>query len=294
MPHLLELRDWPDFLLRQERGLFEDAPDERKILRAEFGISRDTGQSGCGLAQRDAVLIAPGCGEVIGKVGGLAEVEINDALDGVFIAIGFDEHRSGAEGDAIRGENHVVADFVRGLEVLVDQGGRHGERFAGVVEAGLIGGVDGELAGGLDIDAGEVANCVVVFGVAEAAGEDGAGIAGVLAGFIGAHGLDPVDYLLAGFVGRRGHGGRGHLLRGELVDDEGPALVVLNDGIHAGVRGEIELGGGGFAAVASDAILGDEGAHDFGELAIEDGVGRFGNGDGGDGDNSRGQTERKL
>jgi hypothetical protein len=101
--------------------------------------------------------------------------------------------------EAVGREHHVIAHFARGLQVLIEQRGRHGERFAGIVEALGIGGVDGKFARGLDIDAGEIADGVVVLGVTQAARQHDPGVAGVLARFLGAHGFDPVDHLLAQF-----------------------------------------------------------------------------------------------
>src|SRR3981081_3252631 len=53
----------------------------------------------------------------------------------------------------------------RGAAPLRARGG------AGVVEARLVGGIHGKLFGGADVDAREIADGVVVFGVAQAARE---------------------------------------------------------------------------------------------------------------------------
>lgn len=46
-----------------------------------------------------------------------------------------------------------------------EQGGRHGRRFAGVVEPRLIGGIDRKFLGGLEVHSGEIADGVVIIGI---------------------------------------------------------------------------------------------------------------------------------
>ncbi len=166
----------------------------------------------CGLPSAARCLIAPGGLEVIRVIGGLRAVEIDDALDGVFVAIGLDQHRIRREIDSVGRQHHVIGHFARGLQVLVQQRRRHGERFAGVVEAGGIGRIHRKLARGLHVLAGEVADGVVVFGVAQAARQHQSRIAGVLAHLFRAHGLNPVDHLLARLRGRLRHRLGRHLL----------------------------------------------------------------------------------
>ena len=76
-------------------------------------------------------------------------------------------------------QHQVVGHLARGLQVFLQQRRRHRQRLAGVVEAGRVGGIDRELARGPDVDAGQVANRVVVFGVAQPPGQHDAGIAGI-------------------------------------------------------------------------------------------------------------------
>ena len=83
-------------------AFFQNLPDHRQILRADFGIRGGRGQRGCRLSQRGTILEAPGGLEVIRIVGGLALVEIDDPLDGVFVAIGLHQHRIGREIDSHR------------------------------------------------------------------------------------------------------------------------------------------------------------------------------------------------
>ena len=70
-------------------------------------------------------------------------------------------------------------------------------RFTGVIEARGIGGIDGKLARDLHVLAGQIANGVVVFGVAQAASQHQTRIAGGLLHVFGAQRLNPIDHLLA-------------------------------------------------------------------------------------------------
>ena len=76
------------------------------------------------------------------------------------------------------------------------------QRLARVIETSLVGGIDGEFARGTQVHACQVADGVVVLGVAEAPVEHGTRIAGMLADFLGADCLNPLDHLLAGLGGR--------------------------------------------------------------------------------------------
>lgn len=181
-PHGLQFEDGADFGLGD--AFAEDAPDVGQVDFAQFGRGGEGVERGVGLAEGGAVFVAPGGGEVVGVVGGLAEVEVDDALDGVFFGGRFRRAWDARRVDAVGGEDGVVGHFAGGLEVFIEQGGRHSERLAGVVEALGVGGVE-KFAGGAEVGAGEVADGVVVLGVAEAAGEDGAGVAGVFAGLVG-------------------------------------------------------------------------------------------------------------
>ncbi len=165
----------------------------------------------------------------------------------------------------------MIGHFARGLQILVQQRRRHGQRLAGIVEAGGIGRIDGKLAGELHVLAGEIADGVVVFGVAQAARQHGPGIARGLLHLFRAHGLNPVDDLLARFRRRRRHGLGRHLLRGQPFHHQRPAGIIAGHHVHGGVGLEIELRGGRLAAVAGDAILRDERPHGLLELPVEGG-----------------------
>jgi len=65
------------------------------------------------------------------------------------------------------------------LEIFFQKGRRHHQRLARIVEPGRVRGIDRELARGLDIDAGEIANGIVVFRIAQPPRKHDARIAGV-------------------------------------------------------------------------------------------------------------------
>jgi hypothetical protein len=171
----------------------------------------------------------------------------------------------------------VISDAAGRFEIFLEQSRRHGERFARVVEAGGVGGVDGELSGGSNVDAGEVSNRVVVFGVAEPAREHRAGVASVLAGEMRTEGANPVDH-------RRSLGGRRvarrflgrHLFGGKPLQDHFPAGEAAGDIAQSGEGGEVEVALGADVGVALGAVGRDEGPHDVGERLVQSGIGAVG------------------
>ena len=120
----------------------------------------------------------------------------------------------------------MVGDPPRRLQVLLHQGRRHRQRFRRVVEAGLVGGVDGELPRRPDVDARQVADGVVVLGVAQPPRQDPAGIARVPLRLVLAERLDPVDDIPAQLGLRMPlRLRRRHRSALELLQDGLPALV---------------------------------------------------------------------
>lgn len=125
------------------------------------------------------MLVAP-CGrEIFREIGGLLLVEIDDAQHGEFVAIGVGHDRMRREREAIRFQNQMLGHGARGLQIFFHQRGRHCERLAGVVEASLIRRVDRKFLRRSNIDTGQVANGVVVFCVAQPAGQYRTWITGV-------------------------------------------------------------------------------------------------------------------
>ena len=139
------------------------------------------------------MLEPPGGQEIVGVVGLLPLVEIDDPPHAVLVAVGVGDHRVRREGEALGFQDEVFGDPPRRLQVLLQQGRRHRQRFRRVVEAGLVGGVDGELPRRADVDARQVADGVVVLGVAQPTRQDRAGIARVSLRLVLAERLDPVD-----------------------------------------------------------------------------------------------------
>ena len=62
----------------------------------------------------------------------------------------------------------MIAHFTSRLQILLQQRRRHGERFARIVETRRIGRIHRKLPRGPHVYAGEIANRVVVFGIAQA------------------------------------------------------------------------------------------------------------------------------
>ena len=173
-------------------------------------------------------------------------------------------------------EHHAIAHFARGLQVLIEQGGRHGQRLAGVVETCRVRRIHRKLPRGTDVHAGKVADAVVVLGIAQAVHQHRTGIAIVLSRLVHAHGLDPVDHFLADVRGRLRQRLWRHLFGGQSLQHLGPARIVADHGGHCGVRPKIELRSRCVAAMASDAIACKKGTDGLRESTFQLGVGNVG------------------
>ncbi len=160
-------------------GLGQGRPEQRQVLRTQASLGGESGQYRIGSAERRALPVLPGRKEIIRQIDVVPLVEIEDALHAVLVAVGFGHGRIGSEDEAFGLEDDMVRHPPRRLQVLLQEGRRHGQRFARVIEAGFIGGIDRKFAGRTDIAAGQVADGVVELGVAQAPGQDDARIAGV-------------------------------------------------------------------------------------------------------------------
>ena len=77
-----------------------------------------------------AVPETPGGQEIVGVVGPLPLVEVDDPADAVLVAVGVGDDRMRGEGETVGLEDEVVGDPPRRFQVLLHQGRRHGQRFA--------------------------------------------------------------------------------------------------------------------------------------------------------------------
>src|SRR5262249_51183827 len=153
-PHALQLGDRANGVLI----VFENSPDQGQILRTDLRLNGNGSKRGVWLSQGDVVLEAPGSLKVIGEVRRLLEIEVQNALDRILFAVGFHQHGKRSEIDTVRREDHMVRHGSGSLQVLIQEGRRHRERLSGVVESGRIGGIDGKLAGRLNVLASEIPN----------------------------------------------------------------------------------------------------------------------------------------
>lgn len=174
------------------------------------------------------------------------------------------------EAEAIGKEGGVRGDFLSGVEVLGEERGGHDEGVSGIGEAFAGGAIDGELAGGIEIDTGEIADGVGVFGVAESAEDDGTGISCIGVGFGGEVLVDPfADF--AFLFGGQGFGVLGgHFL---MVDQFGgflPDLGGLADFVDGGEAVEYEISLGIVGGVTLEAGLLENGE---GRLLVSGGGG---------------------
>lgn len=201
------------------------------------------------------MLKSPGGFEIVGVVGRLPFVEIDNSPDAVFVAIGIGDDGVWGEVDSVGVEDEVFADGACGGEILFDKGRRHGEGFAGVIESCEVGGVDWELASGPEVVAGEVADGVIVFGVAESAWWNRAGIACVAVAFVLAHGPNPIQDGFT-FGGRRvsvGLLGR-HFVGLDAICDEFPVREGAGDGGEIVEGADVEVAFRFGVIVAGEAV----------------------------------------
>ncbi len=259
LPHCPHRSERPHVRLR----LGQRRPHHAQIRRAQLRIGRDALQRHFRFGTM-AILV--GGEEVIGIVHAMPCVEIDDALDAILVAIGLRRHRIRREHEAVRLEHDVLRDVPRRREVLLQEGRRHGERFARVVEAGLVRRIDGKLPRRPNIDSGEIANRVVELRIAQPPRQHGPRIAGMTPRFAIAQRANPRDDRAAlGRLGLVRRLFRRHLLRHEPFEHRFP----LRDAAPGEVAAQIERRLRFLAAVARNAIAVDERLHLCCEALIE-------------------------
>ena len=176
LPHRLQRGDRADLLRRlRQRG-----PDRRQVLRADPGLRGDVGQGRVRLAQGRAVLEAPGGQEVVGVVGRLPLVEVDDAADAVLVAVGVGDRPGAARrrtrpasargGRRPAGPPPGTSSAAPATWPATRPSCRSRPRWPGST---------GNSLRRPDVHAGQVADGVVVLGVAQPPGGHRAGVAGV-------------------------------------------------------------------------------------------------------------------
>ena len=139
-------------------------------------------------------------------------------------------------------DDGLFQDRLGGGQVLLEEQRRRGEHVADVVEA-VADVVGGEIGGGLEIDADQVADRVVVFGPVEAADGDAADVGRFRAIEIGQDAFDRLDDR---FDARRRaaawRSDRRHFAGAEHVQDVVPDFAVLLDREIVGVLVERQVG----------------------------------------------------
>ena len=143
------------------------------------------------------MLISPGGQKIIRKVDFMTLVERDDLLDAVFVSISLGDHGMGSKLEALRCQNQVVRHEPRGGQVFLHQGRGHRQGLARVIKARFVCGIDGKLPRRPNIDSRQIANGIVVFGVAETSCQNGPWITGIASGFIFANGPHPIDHGLS-------------------------------------------------------------------------------------------------
>ena len=249
--------DWAkSYLQIRQRGV-----DRAKVLRAQAGLIGELLHLDSRVARpRAFFVVLPSGQEVVGIIDLVPFVEIDDPLHAILVAVGVgdgrergenqrgrfggDEHSLGSFGrSSWRQQHDVVGDVAGGGQVLLEQGGRHRQRFPGVVEASFVGRVDRELSRRADVDAGQIADGVVELRIAEPAGQHDARIAGIACRFLGPHRPQPGDDLGALGVGRLPGRVLGRHLPGlEPLQDRLPVAEVLEHVLERQIAAQIQLG----------------------------------------------------
>ena len=170
----------------------------------------------------------PGGLKIIGVVDVLRVIEIDDLMHGELVAVGFHQHRMRREGKSFLLQVHVAGHFTGSGQILFQEGGRHHQRFAGVVKARRVGRIDRKLAGRADVNARQIADRVVVLGIAETPRQHDAWVAGIAAGFVFADGMEPIDGRAPLLRHRMPRSLRRHLLRFETLQYLAPTAAVLH------------------------------------------------------------------
>ena len=109
------------------------------------------------------MLISPGRFKIIGVIGIMAMIKIDNLLDAILVAVGLHQHRERRRTQSVRLKHQMIGHVARRLQILFHQLRRHDQRFARVVEARRISGVDRKFARRPQIEAREIANGVIVF-----------------------------------------------------------------------------------------------------------------------------------
>ena len=250
-PSRLKRGEWADVFA----GRVQHRPDSVQVRRAHSSARGRIHQRETRLTQRGAVAIAPRGEKVVVVLERLALVEVDDPVDRVGVAILVRHDRIGRKREPVRQKQHVVRHAPGAVEVFLHERRRHRQRFPRVVETRLVGGIHRKLLRRPDVDARQVVNRVVVFGVAQPAREHDARVVRMAPRILRADRLDPIDdglplgrrRLLSRLAGR-------HLSGLEPREDEIPAPLVARDRFLRAIRRQIESGRRLVAAVAPIAI----------------------------------------
>ncbi len=247
----------------------QNLPNSRQILGAYLRFRRNSGQGRVRFPKSLAVSETPGSLKVSRVIGRLLRVEAENAPNGILLAICLDQHRMRREVNAVRRQNGMVGHFSGSLHILVQQRRRHGQRFPGIIEACGIGRIYGKLARDLHVLAREIANRIVILGVAEPSRQNNSRITRELPYLFRAHSLNPGDYLLCRFRRwRRQRLGR-HLVRRQPLHNQRPAGKIVSNGVKGCIRTEVELRGRHPSAVAAGTILFNEGPDGLLKLLLQ-------------------------
>ncbi len=235
-----------------------------RIRQGQFHRRQEVGLVlGAGIVARQSIV------EVVVKVRQLA-LGADEIGAG---AVGGD--RIGAERDAVRVTHHGVAgNLPGGLEVFLHHHRRHRHALGVVVETLPAHAVAGEVASGVEIHAGEIADGVVVLGPVQAAqGRLARVLDGVVVEFIDRP-PDPGDKLVDLALGHPGFLVlRRHDARLDLVDDAEPLLQMDQDILLGAVVVEVQAALAFLAGVAVVAVFLED-RLDFTETLLKSGVKR--------------------
>ena len=164
----------------------------------------------------------------------------------------------------------MFTDPSRRLEILLQQGRGHRQGFPRIVEAGFVGGIDGELLRGPDVDPRQIADGVIILRVAQPARENRTRIAGIPPRLLFSHRLNPIHDLPSKFPRGLAPGFfRRHFLRLELLQDDLPPAIIFRDSLPGRVRPQVQLSLLLPGAVTVEAVGLQKGMHGCCKVAIQ-------------------------
>ena len=215
-------------------------------------------------------MLKPPCRlKIVGVIDLISVIEVDDAMDAVFVAVGLGHSRMRGEHEASGFQDQMIGDVPGRRQIFFQQRGRHRQRFSRIVETCLIGGIDREFSRGTNVGARQIANRIVVLGMTEPSRQDRSRIARVAPRFVFAHITNPSDdgLPLIGRWLRQRLFGR-HFFGLNPFEHDFPDALILRDCGERGITAQVEFAFLLLFAVTGLAMTLEEGSDDIGKAPL--------------------------